>query len=172
MTVTAEVIESGDPAKDAQAFRRCLGAYPTGVAIVTVGSGDELAAITVNSFASLSLDPPLILWAIGRNSSRAGAFLAARHFSVSVLSSGQADIARAFSAAGSKLDDIERWAGGAGGAPLLKGAAAHFECALENALEGGDHTILIGRVKRFTRFAGEPLVFSRGRYAGVRALER
>ncbi|CDX51007.1 FMN reductase (NADH) NtaB [Mesorhizobium plurifarium] len=157
--------EVGDPATDSRLFRRCLGLYGTGIAIITTETQDQRAAVTVNSFASVSLDPPLVLWSISRASRSYPLFKNGSHFAVNILASTQMDVSRHFS---SKVDDKfadSAWWRGEFGSPLLDGCLAHFECETYSQVEGGDHTILIGLVRRASRFEGEPLLFAQGQYS-------
>jgi flavin reductase (DIM6/NTAB) family NADH-FMN oxidoreductase RutF len=158
-------IEHGDPTFDTKAFRRSLGQYPTGVTVVAARHGEKMVGMAVNSFAAVSLAPPMVLWSIRHASRSAPAFLQAGHFAVSILAEHQVAVAQAF---GSGLpDSFDRfaWHAGLGGAPLIEGAIAHLECSTEAAHEGGDHHVLLGRVLRHTRFEGTPLVFAQGQYA-------
>ena len=152
-------------APDAASFRAALGMFATGVTIVTARAADgSLVGLTANSFNSVSLSPPLVLWSLGRASYSAQAFLAATHFAVNVLSAGQIALSRHFA-----HPSEDKFAGvatreGMGGLPLLADAAAVFECSTEAIHPGGDHAILVGRVERYAYSEREPLVFSRGRY--------
>lgn len=158
-------IEQGDPSDDGRAFRRSLGQFCTGVAVITVRNGDKVAGMAVNSFSAVSLDPPLILWSIRRESSSAATFLESGHFAVNVLAADQVEISQLFGASHADRFSRGAWTSGLNGAPLLEGAIAHFECALDTVHEGGDHLILVGRVQHYARFAGEPLLFAQGQYA-------
>ncbi|WP_137921036.1 flavin reductase [Hydrogenophaga sp. 2FB] len=151
---------------DQAAYRRCLGQFPTGVAIVTAYVDGQTIGMTSNSFASVSLDPPLVLWSIKRTSKSFPAFMACTHFAINVLAVEQMDLSQRFAMSGPSKFDGVAWTGGAGGAPVLDGASAVFECKRERDEDGGDHVIMIGRVERFIRApAREPLVFGEGRYA-------
>ena len=158
-------IEQGNPADDGRGFRRCLGQYATGVAVITVKHGDKLAGMAVNSFSAVSLDPPLVLWSIRRESASAQAYLEASHFAVNVLSADQVETSQVFGAPHPDRFSQVAWTPGRHGIPLLDGAVAHLECRLETVYEGGDHLILVGRVDRYVRFEGEPLLFAQGQYA-------
>jgi flavin reductase (DIM6/NTAB) family NADH-FMN oxidoreductase RutF len=154
---------------DTRAFRNALGAFPTGVAVVTATGPDSHLGITVNSFTSVSLDPPLVLWCIDRRSRRYPAFAAGAGFTISVLGAGHRDVSSRLARPGEhNLDGIALKPTGLG-PPALADALAVFECALESAREAGDHTVLIGRVLRFTRHdeAGAPLVYFQGRYGAL-----
>jgi flavin reductase (DIM6/NTAB) family NADH-FMN oxidoreductase RutF/DNA-binding MarR family transcriptional regulator len=158
-------VEEGDPVEDDRMFRRCLGQYGTGVAIITTNTEGRRAAVTVNSFSSVSLDPPLILWSIARTSRSFSIFTGGGHFAVNILSSRQMDVSRHFS---SKLEDKfadSAWTLGKYGSPLIDGCLAHLECETNSLVEGGDHVIIIGLVKRARRFEGMPLLFSQGQYS-------
>lgn len=158
-------IESGSPTDDPRAFRRCLGQYATGVAVMTACDGQLQAGMSANSFAALSLDPPLVLWSIRRNSASLPVFQAATHYAVNVLAADQAPVAMRFATPAQDKFESVRWTPGLGQAALIDGCLAHFECRLQQVIEGGDHLILVGLVERYTRFEGEPLLFSQGRYA-------
>lgn len=158
-------VEQGNPADDPRMFRRCLSQYGTGVAILTTADGTDRSAVTVNSFSSLSLDPPLLLWSIDKRSRSFPAFSTCKYFAVNILSSEQIELSRHFS---SKLvDKFESvdWAAGRFESPLLAGCIAHFECSVDARHDGGDHLILIGHVKQLARFEGVPLIFSQGQYS-------
>ncbi len=167
-TSTRTALEQGDPATDGRAFRRCLGQYPTGVAVVTAHHGGQLLGMAVNSFASVSLDPPLVLWSIRRESSSAKAFLAAGHFAVNVLAAADVETSQLFGASHAERFARVAWQPGLHGSPLLDTAITHLECSLEAVHEAGDHLTLVGRVQHFARFEGAPLLFSQGRYAVTR----
>lgn len=157
--------EQGDPALDTRAFRRSLGQYPTGVTVIAARDGAELLGMAVNSFAAVSLEPPLVLWSIRRASRSAAAFLRCGHFAVSILADDQIEVAQRFGAGAPDRFEQVCWRSGLGGAPLIDGAIAHLECRLATTHDGGDHHVLIGEVLRHTRLPGEPLVFAQGQYA-------
>lgn len=154
--------------EDRRALRDALGRYATGVTVVIAGGGGYRAAgITVNSFASVSLEPPLVLWSVERSSSAFQTFVEAPKFTVSVLASEQQDIALRFADAnthpndrltGAPLETAE------GGLPLIARAAASFDCRLEATYPGGDHVIVLGRVGRVTRREGATLLFHDGAF--------
>jgi flavin reductase (DIM6/NTAB) family NADH-FMN oxidoreductase RutF len=157
-------LEAGSPAEDGRAFRRCLGQFATGVTVVTARNGDKLAGLAVNSFAAVSLSPALVLWSIRRESGSAPDFLQASHFAVSVLADDQVQVSQMFGSSHPQRFELTAWRPGLGGAPLLAGAIAQFECRRAMVHEGGDHLILIGEVERYARFEGAPLLFAQGRY--------
>ncbi|MBV9111324.1 MAG: flavin reductase [Hyphomicrobiales bacterium] len=160
----AHLVEEGKPLDDQRAYRRALGQFATGVAIITASTGDELAGVTANSFTSVSLDPPLVLWSLETKAQSLPVFREATHFAVNVLSADQVALSTRFARSSADKFKAVEWRSGMGGAPLIKGVAAHFECRREAEHEGGDHVILIGRVDRFSRFDREVLVFAHGRY--------
>lgn len=158
-------LDEGDPADDARLFRRCLGQYGTGVAIITAEADGVRAGVTVNSFASVSLDPPLILWSISRTSRSFPVFQAARRFAVNVLAADQIGVAARFAGKAEDKFAAGGWSAGRHGSPLVDGALVQFECTAEGAFDGGDHVVMLGRVGNVRRFAGEPLLFVAGQYS-------
>jgi flavin reductase (DIM6/NTAB) family NADH-FMN oxidoreductase RutF len=147
-------------------LRAALGRFATGVTVVTTMTPRGPLGITANSFASVSLDPPLILWSPARKSRRFPAFEAASHFAVHVLSAGQRRLAEAFAAPGDPFRDLA-FAPGIGDAPLLEGCTARFECRHEAGYDGGDHLIVVGEVLRLAQADLPPLIYHRGRYVGL-----
>jgi flavin reductase (DIM6/NTAB) family NADH-FMN oxidoreductase RutF len=154
------------PSFSAQEFRAALGMFATGVTIVTARAADgKIIGLTANSFNSVSLAPPLVLWSLSRAAASMSVFSAGSHYAINVLAADQKDLAERFAKRGA-----DRWAGvtfdpGAGGAPLLHGAAASFECFNRSRYEEGDHVIFVGEVERCTRREGaSPLLFHGGRY--------
>ncbi len=150
---------------DAKQFRKALGSFTTGVTVVTTrGVEGEDVGLTANSFNSVSLDPPMVLWSLDRKSSSAAAFLAAEHFAVHILASDQEQVSNQFAKRG-----IDRFAGvalerGHGDVPLLTGCSARFECRTSYRHDGGDHIIFVGEVVAFDSFGRAPLVFHGGTY--------
>lgn len=163
------LVEQGDPAADNRAFRRCLGHYPTGVAVVTARHGDRVVGMAVNSFSAVSLDPPLVLWSIRRESKSLQDFMDASHFAINILAADQVETSQLFGAGHPDRFDLTPWQPGVCGAPVLDQAIAHLECRQASVYEGGDHLILVGHVERYARFEGEPLLFSQGQYAVPRS---
>lgn len=146
-----------------------MGRYPTGVTVVTARDADgEPLGLTVNSFTSVSLDPPLVLVCVDRGSSSHDGLLHADTFGVSVLAAGQHLLAHRFAAEEPRrrFQDVT-WRDGPHGNPILEDAVAWLECAAHEVHEGGDHSILLGRVLASGVEAGEALVFYRGGYASV-----
>jgi 3-hydroxy-9,10-secoandrosta-1,3,5(10)-triene-9,17-dione monooxygenase reductase component len=150
----------------ARRYRSALGAFATGVTIVT--TRDEQArdiGLTANSFNSVSLDPPMVLWSLAKSARSLPAFLAASHFAVHVLAADQEELSLRFATRGSEKFaglDIER---GASQVPLLRGCSARFQCRTAFRHEGGDHVIFVGAVEAFDHSDRPPLVFHGGRYA-------
>jgi flavin reductase (DIM6/NTAB) family NADH-FMN oxidoreductase RutF len=146
-----------------RAYRNALGSFTTGVTVVTAMTADGPIGMTVNSFASVSLDPPLVLWSPAKSSSRYGAFTGAQHFAIHVLSADQDHLSAAFTRGGSGFDGIAVRFNDEG-VPVLPGTLARFECAEQAQHDAGDHTIIIGKVLRVAHRQGEPLCFSGGRF--------
>ncbi len=151
---------------EARQLRDALGHFATGVTVVTtLAPTGERIGVTVNSFAALSLEPPLVLWSLAKRSWSLAAFEACGHFAIHILAHDQQELSDRFAKAGQdKFAGIEL-APGLGGVPLLPGCMAGFECAVEHRYDGGDHIILVGRVERLTTRSTAPLLFYRGRYA-------
>lgn len=149
------------------AFRRSLGEFATGVAVITArGPGEDFIGMTMSSFNSVSLDPPLVLFSVDRKALSLPAMLEAEGFAVNVLAREQENISNRFARALSdKWAEVKRSVGHAE-APLITGALAHFECEPYANYDGGDHVIFVVRVLRHAVRAGNPapLIFFRGRY--------
>jgi flavin reductase (DIM6/NTAB) family NADH-FMN oxidoreductase RutF len=162
-------------AVDTRALRNCLGRYATGVTIIacldnaadpqnpTAGRQSAIG-LTANSFAALSLDPPLVLWSLRNNSPSLPAFQAASHFVVNVLAEAQVDLSRRFASQTPDKFAEGAWSAGLGGVPVLSGCAAVFECETVSHQVAGDHVLFIGRVLRHVDAALPPLVFQSGHY--------
>lgn len=153
------------PAIDSRSLRDSLGAFATGVCVVAARASDgRNLGVTVNSFCSVSLDPPLILVCIGRSLSSHDELLSCEGFTVSVLRDDQADLSAQFATrGGDKWDGVSHRPGLAGGL-ILEPHLACFDCVTHSRQDGGDHTILIGRVLDFTSHHGAPLLYFRGKY--------
>jgi flavin reductase (DIM6/NTAB) family NADH-FMN oxidoreductase RutF len=151
------------PKLDGRDFRSALGCFPTGVCLVTTLASDgRRVGLTVNSFSSVSLEPPMVLWSLARTASCAPVFRDAEHFVINVLAAGDEQLSSHFARSGEDkfAQYAERFAGG-----VLQGAAATFECHSRHRYYGGDHIIVIGVVERYAYDSGRaPLVFHRGRY--------
>jgi len=153
---------------DTRAFRNALGSFVTGVTIVTtVDPAGADTGLTANSFNSVSLDPPMILWSLALNASSLPAFRQAPWWAVHVLSAEQEALSGRFAA---KVEDRFEGVGftrGPGGIPLLEGCAARFICRTAFEYEGGDHAIFVGHVTEFDHSGGLPLAYHGGRYSRV-----
>ncbi len=168
MMAVAELPETSEhlfvPApENARTFRNALGAFTTGVTVVTIMSEHGPTGVTVNSFASVSLDPPLVLWSLSKNSSKHELFLNTEHYAIHVLEASQFSLSRRFTRGGTGFDGLD-WTSSADGVPVIADTLARFECVRFAMHDGGDHTIMIGRVLRAAQREGEPLCFSRGSF--------
>lgn len=150
------------------ALRRALGQFATGVTVVTVKGERGPLGMTANSFASVSLDPPLVLWCPAKSSARHDTLVLAEEFALHVLGQHQHDLAKGFAHHADAFELCE-WEMNGEGLPLIAGCAARFECRTEQRIDAGDHTILLGRVERVTTGEVEPLVFHKGKYGGFAA---
>lgn len=154
-----------DAAFDSREYRHALGRFATGITIVSARDADgKPVGLTVNSFNSVSLDPPLIVWSLAQHSPIRAALEGCSHFAVNVLAHDQEWLSRQFAA-----KNVDRYAGvvfadGAGGAPLIEGCCAWFECHNQAQYPGGDHVVFLGRVERYARRELRPLVYHGGRY--------
>lgn len=142
-----------------------MSCFATGVAVVTAldKNGDK-AGITINSFNSVSLDPPLVLWSVAKDAQSFATFVTAEHFAVNVLAMHQRDVCEQFAARGTDKFNGMDCSEGIAGVPILPTYSAVFECQVEHRYEGGDHTILVGRVLKFEDRRTDPLIFYRGHY--------
>ncbi len=153
-----------DPAE----LRRSLSCFPTGVAVVTTtGLDGNPIGVTISSFNSVSLDPPLILWSLALKAGSLMDFRAAGHFAVNVLSAEQSDLPRVFSSKVEERFSGLAWQPGMGGAPVLDGCSAVFECRTYNRHDGGDHEIFLGEVVRHGSTDAAPMLFAKGRLGGL-----
>lgn len=148
---------------ESRAYRRALGAYPTGVAMVTGATSRGVAAITVNSFVSLSLDPPLISWSIAETSDRYGLFSQAETWGLSVLCATQKDIAACYAAKGAGLT-LDHEVQPLGDTPAVKHALARFACRTTHRVPAGDHLLIIGAVEKFETREGRALTYRLGTF--------
>jgi len=151
---------------DDRELRNALGRFTTGVCVVGVvaGSGESLG-LTVNSFASVSLDPPLVLWSLRNDSEVYAEFSAPRYFAINVLAKEHHGHSGRYAIKGDHRLDPEHFTPGKYGAPIVRDALASFECELHATYDGGDHLIILGRVRDVQkRDDGEPLLFYRGGY--------
>lgn len=152
---------------DTRELRNALGRFATGVCIVTTrAKSGSTAGLTVNSFSSVSLDPPLISWCLERRAPSLPTFLSAEHFVVHVLAVDQQDICLHFSKPSKDKFSIfhDKFEYGVNDIPMLKNSLARFECKKEFMYDAGDHLIFIGQVERFTYSEQAPLLFHSGRF--------
>lgn len=151
---------------DPKAFRAALGSFATGVTVITARASDgSPVGLTANSFNSVSLDPPMVLWSLAKKSYSLPTFAAAEHWAVHVLAADQEPLSNRFARTGAdKFADLDL-EHDAAGVPLLKGCAARFHCRTSFQYEGGDHIIFVGEVSSFDHGDQPPLVFHAGRYA-------
>lgn len=159
-----KVYSEGDGV-DSHGLRRALGRFATGVAVIATRSPEgKFDGLTANSFAAVSLDPPLVLWSLRRNASSFDSFMRSGHFSVNILGADQRDVAMHFAARKEGKFDAFPFTEGHGGSPIIDGCIATFECREETKIDGGDHVIFIGRVIEARAADGEPLIFNSGRF--------
>lgn len=154
-------------------FRDCLAQFATGVCIVTSIQTDEsgkdtLVGLTANSFNSVSLDPPLVLWSLSKRASSMAAFAAHSHYVIHILAADQIELARRFAdkSISDRFDGLA-FTQGSAGVPILPGCAAWFECSSKSRYDEGDHVIFVGEVERCERRADQvtsPLLYHGGRY--------
>ncbi|XPG43183.1 flavin reductase family protein [Variovorax sp. KK3] len=163
MTVPAR---AQPPSFTVDEFRAALGMFATGVTIVTARAANgRLVGLTANSFNSVSLAPPLVLWSLARSAASMAALSTGSHYAINILGADQKSLAERFA-----TKDVDRWAEvdfteGLGGAPVLAGAAASFECFNRSRYDEGDHVIFVGEVERCTHSPGaSPLLFHGGRF--------
>ena len=147
-------------------FRGALGMFATGVTVVTARRPDgTLVGLTANSFNSVSLAPPLVLWSLARSAGSMPHFERGSHYAINILGADQHALAERFASKAADRFDGVAFSEGAGGAPILDGSAAVFECFNRSRYEEGDHVIFVGEVERCSWQAGaQPLIFHGGRY--------
>ncbi len=166
MLSTVKPLQARPPIFSKNEFRTALGMFATGVTIVTARTASgELVGLTANSFNSVSLSPPLVLWSLAQAASSMEAFSTGSHYAINILSADQQALALQFATTG-----VDRFAGvsfhlGAAGAPLLDGAAATFECFNRSRYEEGDHVIFVGEVEHCEHREGaSPLLYHGGKF--------
>lgn len=155
-----------EPQADTRSFRSALGRFATGIAVVTTLAPDGgLMGVTINSFASVSLNPPLVLFSLEYDSRMLEPLLEQGRFGISVLGSDQQRLSDqfAFEEHPRRYDEGD-WDWESGQMPLLKRALAVFDCKVQQAVEGGDHQIILGEVERFEFREGDPLLYFQGQY--------
>lgn len=155
---------------DPRDFRNALGQFATGVCVITANpDGFEPFGMTVNSFASVSLTPPLVLWSLQNDSECFPAFAAADRFAVNVLTSEQKALSSQYARKGEHSLPADQYRIGKSGCPVLRQALVSFECRVWARYPGGDHVILVGEVLQMnTNSNGKPLLFHAGKYGEIR----
>ena len=157
--------ENGD---DTEHLRSAMGQFATGVTVVTAMSGDTPVGVTANSFTSVSLEPPLVLFCLGKSLGCVEAFETAEHFVINLLRSDQQAISNRFATKGIDRFQDTPWRRSDGNAPVIEGALASIECSKHMQFDGGDHTIFIGEVKRAQYVPGhDPLLYFGGDYRQI-----
>ena len=166
MTPPSRAPHAAPPNFSSPQFRQALGMFATGVTIVTARAQDgTLVGLTANSFNSVSLSPPLVLWSLAQKAGSMAAFSRGAHYAINILAADQQALALQFAA-----KDVDRYVGvefqlGQNGAPLLAGTAASFECFNRSQYEEGDHVIFVGEVERCSHRAGaSPLLYHGGKF--------
>jgi flavin reductase (DIM6/NTAB) family NADH-FMN oxidoreductase RutF len=166
----SDILGEAPRSVDGHRLRQALGSFPTGVCLVTtVGADGKREGMTINSFASVSLAPPLVLWSIREDTRSAEVFLESRHFIISVLAADQQTLAGHFARPApdkfAAYEDV--FAPGLGGCPRLRGSAATFECSTYSRHREGDHIILVGKVEAFDSGDAAPLLFHAGQLGSI-----
>jgi flavin reductase (DIM6/NTAB) family NADH-FMN oxidoreductase RutF len=166
ISTPSPTIHAQAPGFSSAEFRASLAMFATGVTIVTARTpSGELIGLTANSFNSVSLTPPLVLWSLSQAASSMAAFSAGSHYAINILAADQKELAERFAS-----KRVDRWDGvafadGVAGAPLLAGAAASFECFNRSRYQEGDHVIFVGEVERCSHREGAvPLLYHGGRF--------
>jgi flavin reductase (DIM6/NTAB) family NADH-FMN oxidoreductase RutF len=150
---------------DPRDFRNALGMFATGITIITASGVDgKPVGLTCNSFASVSLNPPLVLWSLGIYSPNISVFQNASHFAVNVLGASQQPLAKQFAKSSENKFAGVSWQPGLGNAPVLADTVATFQCRSADRYYGGDHVIFLGAVEAYAYNQSEPLLFARGGY--------
>ncbi len=155
---------------DTLKFRNALGQFATGVCVITAKTTDGTAfGITVNSFASVSLEPPLVLWSLRNDSECYVDFESAKYYTINILEAGQTALSNQYSKKNQHLLQGDQYRIGKSGAPVLRGVLTSFECESWQRYDGGDHVILVGRVIEMDVSPGDqPLIFHSGAYRELR----
>lgn len=166
MTTPPPMRQASRPDFSTDEFRASLGMFATGVTIVTARTGSgELIGLTANSFNSVSLAPPLVLWSLAQAAGSMPALSTGSHYAINILAADQKELAERFAARREGRWTGVAWTEGISGSPLLEGAAATFECFNRSRYEEGDHVIFVGEVERCAHRPGAaPLLFHGGRF--------
>lgn len=153
--------------REYRSLRDAFGQFATGVTVVTtLDKNEQPIGLTANSFASVSLEPPLVSWCVDKQSTRFAEFAAAEFYTISVLTQHQQDISDIFALRSwddTVFEDVD-WFAGPRGVPQISGVSARFHCRTEHLYEGGDHLIIVGAVEQYHCDAQAPLLFSQGEY--------
>ena len=152
------------PQFDSRQLRNALGNFATGITVITTQHGTEKTGLTVNSFSSVSLDPPLVLWSLDKRSPSLELFKKSGFFAINILAADQVNLSNQFARSSADKFDQVSYDTSAQGTPILHDCSAVFECTLHDVMEGGDHWILIGRVIHFEQSGRKPLVSHPGGY--------
>jgi flavin reductase (DIM6/NTAB) family NADH-FMN oxidoreductase RutF len=154
---------------EAWLYRRACAQFTTGITVVTaLDSHGHPHGITVNSFSSVSLDPPLVLVSIDLRNAILGHFISSSWFAINILAAHQEHLSRRFSSpAENRFIDVN-WYPGASGTPILEGVLAHLECSVSRTFEAGDHTVLIGEVRHADYMEGKPLLYFNSGYQSLK----
>ena len=159
---------STETAIDAGALRQVLGNFATGVTVVTtLGDNNAPVGMTANSFSSVSLDPPLILWSIGLKAPSLGAFRTHTAFAINIMCAASEDLAMNFARPSDDKFAGINWHAGLDGVPILDDALAVIQCRVETRIPAGDHEIYLGRVCDFHSSEKSPLLFHKGKFASL-----
>ena len=155
---------------DGRELRNALGRFATGVCVISaVDKQGTAVGMTANSFSSVSLDPPLVLWSLQNTSEIFDTFATARRFAINVLAAEQVELSNQYARKGDHQLSPGHYCLGRNGSPLIRNALVSFECQLETTHQGGDHLIIIGRVMGMSsRPTGKPLLFHAGAYRELR----
>ncbi|MCB1845748.1 MAG: flavin reductase [Halioglobus sp.] len=152
------------PAEDLRGYRAALGAFATGVAVVTARVDEQLLGMTINSFTSVSLDPPLVLWSVGDRASNFDALCSAERFAIHILAADQRGVSDRFAqSSGDKYAGLD-WQMDDAQVPCIAACLARFRCRRFEVYPGGDHRIILGEVESFSSTSGDPLMFVQGQY--------
>ena len=163
--MSAPMNQQFPPFLDTRSLRDALGEFATGVAVITARAADGTpVGVTINSFTSVSLEPPLVLWCLGLQSPSMAVFESCSHYAINVLAADQIELSQRFSQSQSDRFAGIDWKVGAGDTPILPGCCAWFECRNEMHYPGGDHLIFVDHVEHFQRDEKSPLIFHGGRY--------
>jgi flavin reductase (DIM6/NTAB) family NADH-FMN oxidoreductase RutF len=172
MSKSGPARDDARPSFDERQLREALSEFATGVTIITTRDAERYVGFTANSFSSVSLDPPLVVWSLSRAANSHLAFEQCERYAINVLSAEQVALARRFSRPHADRFEGVGYTTGWSGAPLIEGAVAWFECRHFSWQPVGDHTLFVGEVVTCTRAHGAPLVFHHSRFKGIGGLMR